>query len=49
MHITTQDKILNKMPFLKITTLGLTTHSTTQKLRTLPSPPVPVRPVEGYS
>lgn len=48
MHITKQDKILNKMPFLKITTLGLTTHST-QKLRTLPSPPVPVRPVEGYS
>lgn len=49
MHITKQDKILNKMPFLKITTLGLTMHSTTQKLRTLLSPPVPVRPVEGYS
>lgn len=49
MHITKQDKILTKMLFFKITTQGLTTHSTTQKLRTLPSPLVPVRPVEGYS
>lgn len=49
MHITKQDKILTKMLFKKKTTQGLTTQSTTQKLRTLPSPPVPVRPVEGYS
>lgn len=49
MHIKKTRQDFNYNAFFKLTTLELTTHSTTQKIRTLPSPPVPVRPVEGYS
>lgn len=49
MHIKKTRQDFNYNAFFNLTTLELTTHSTTQKIRTLPSPPVPVRPVEGYS